>query len=208
MTAEELAALRGRPVSRETIARLTRFVALLGKWNPKINLVSAATLPEVWTRHILDSLQVYDLAGVADGHWVDLGTGGGFPGLVAAIVATEEAPDLRVTLVESDQRKAAFLATVLRETGVAADLRAERIEAVPPLAATILSARALAPLDRLLHHAARHLAPGGRALFPKGQSHAEEIAEALASWRFRVQKHPSRTDSQAVILEIGDISRG
>lgn len=208
MTAEELEALRGRSVSRETFARLTQFVALLRKWNPKINLVSAATLPEVWTRHILDSLQVYDLAGVAEGHWVDLGTGGGFPGLVVALLAAEEAPDLRVTLVESDQRKATFLATVLREAGVAADLRAERIEALPPLAATVLSARALAPLDRLLHHAARHLAPGGRALFPKGQSHAEEIAEALASWRFRVQKHPSKTDSQAVILEIGDISRG
>ena len=208
MTPEELSALRGRPVSRETFERLTQFVALLGKWNPTINLVSAATLPEVWTRHILDSLQVLDLAGVADGHWADIGTGGGFPGLVVALVAAEEAPDLRVTLVESDQRKAAFLAAVLRETGVAADLRAERIEALPPLAATVLSARALAPLDRLLHHAARHLAPGGRALFPKGQSHAEEIAEALASWRFRVQKHPSRTDSQAVILEIGDISRG
>lgn len=208
MTPDELSALRGRPVSRETFDRLARFVALLRKWNPKINLVSGATLPEVWTRHILDSLQVFDLAGVAEGHWVDLGTGGGFPGLVVALLAAEEAPDLRVTLVESDQRKAAFLATVLRETGVAADLRAQRIEALAPLAATILSARALAPLDRLLHHAALHLAPGGRALFPKGQTHAEEIAEALASWRFRVQKHPSRTDSQAVILEIGDISRG
>lgn len=208
MTPEDLAALRGRPVSRETFDRLETFVALLRKWNPKINLVSAATLPEVWQRHILDSLQVFDVAATTSGHWADLGTGGGFPGLVVALVAAEEAPELRVTLVESDQRKAAFLAAVLRETGVRADLRAERIEALPPLAADVLSARALAPLPRLLDHAARHLAPGGRALFPKGQTHGEEVAEGLASWQFRVQKHPSRTDSQAVILEIEDISRG
>lgn len=208
MKREDLAAARGRPVSRETYDRLAGFVALLEKWNPRINLVSAATLPEVWDRHILDSLQVFDLAGVTAGNWADLGTGGGFPGLVVALVAVEEAPDLRVTLVESDQRKAAFLATVLRETAVTAQVRAERIESLPPLAATVLSARALAPLPRLIDHAARHLAPGGKALFPKGQAHAQEVEQALASRRFRVQKHPSRTDSQAVILEIEDISRG
>ena len=208
MTPESLAALRGRPVSRETFDRLGRFVGLLEKWNPKINLVSAATLPDAWSRHILDSLQVFDIAAATEGHWADLGTGGGFPGLVVAILAHDEAPGLGVTLVESDQRKAAFLAAVLRETGVAARILAERIEAAPPLAADILSARALAPLDRLLSHADRHLAPNGRAIFPKGQSAESEVAQALASWRFRLQKHPSRTDSQAVILQIEDIKRG
>lgn len=208
MTPETLAGLRGRPVSRETFDRLSRFVALLEKWNPRINLVAASTLPAVWTRHIVDSLQVFDIAAVRTGTWADLGTGGGFPGLVVALVAAEEAPDLRVILVESDSRKAAFLAAALRETGIAADLRATRIEALPPLGAAVLSARALAPLTRLLDHAAQHLAPGGRALFPKGQAHDREVEEALASWRFRLQKHPSRTDPQAVILEIEDISRG
>lgn len=208
MTPERPSDLRGQSVSRETFDRLERFVALLEKWNPKINLVSPASLPEVWTRHVLDSLQVFDLAGATAGHWADLGTGGGFPGLVVAIVAAEEAPALRMTLVESDQRKAAFLAAALRETGVTATLLVQRIETVPPLAATILSARALAPLDRLLHHAAAHMAPNGKAFFPKGQAHAAEVTEALASWRFRLQKHPSKTDSQAVILEIEDLSRG
>lgn len=208
MTPEGLAALRGRPVSRETFDRLARFVALLEKWNPRINLVAGSTLPQVWERHILDSLQVFDLADAREGRWADLGTGGGFPGLVVALVAAEEAPGLHVTLVESDQRKAAFLASALREAGVTAKVAAARIESLPPLGATVLSARALAPLDGLLHHAARHLAPGGKALFPKGRSHEEEVAEALATWRFRVQKQPSRTDSQAVILIIEDISRG
>lgn len=207
MTPEDLAALRGRPVSRGTFDRLSRFVALLEKWNPKINLVSQSSLAEVWRRHVLDSLQVFDLGETRVGHWVDLGTGGGFPGLVVALVAAEEAPDLQVTLVEADQRKAAFLNSALREAGAKATVRAERIEALPPLAANVLSARALAPLDRLLHHAALHLAPGGRALFPKGQAHQAELAEALATWRFRVQKHPSKTDSQAVILDIEDIAR-
>lgn len=208
MNREDLAEQRGRPVSRETYDRLVRFVALLEKWNPRINLVSATSLPQVWRRHVLDSLQVFDLAAVQAGHWADLGTGGGFPGLVVALVAADEAPELNVTLVESDQRKAAFLASVLRETGVTATLRNDRIEALPPLNATVLSARALAPLDRLLQHAALHLARGGKALFPKGQAHADEVAEALATWRFRLQKHPSRTDSQAVILEIEDVARG
>ncbi len=208
MSPDELSDLRGRPVSRETAERLAAYVALLEKWTPRINLVSAATLREVWTRHILDSLQLHDLAGAVGGHWADLGSGGGLPGLVVAILAAAEAPDLRVTLVESDQRKAAFLSAALRETGVRATVRAERIEALPPLAADIVSARALAPLDRLLGYAARHMHPSGKAFFPKGRNCEAELAEALASWRFRYQKHPSRTDSQAVILQIEDIARG
>jgi 16S rRNA (guanine527-N7)-methyltransferase len=208
MTPAALSDLRGHDVSRETADRLAAFAALLAKWNARINLVSPATLREVWTRHIVDSLQVFDLAAVSEGHWADLGTGGGFPGLVVAIVAADEAPDLRVTLVESDQRKAAFLAAALRETGVRAAIRAERIEAADPLAADIVSARALAPLSRLLGHAVRHMSPAGKAFFPKGRSCDAELEEALASWRFRYQKHPSRTDSQAVILQIEDIARG
>lgn len=208
MTPDLLAQLRGRPVSRETFDRLAAFVALLEKWNPKINLVSSTTLSEVWQRHILDSIQVFDIANVTEGHWADLGTGGGFPGLVVAILAVEEAPALAITLVESDQRKAAFLATALRETGARATIRAERIEAVAPLGASILSARALARLDRLLDHAERHLNPNGRALFPKGLNAAKELEQALASRRFRYENHPSRTDSQAVILQIEDIARG
>ena len=202
--ADTLAALN---VSRETAARLDTYAALLEKWNPAINLVAKSTLAALWPRHILDSAQLLALAPPGARRWADLGSGGGFPGLVIAILAADTAPDLRLTLVESDRRKAAFLETVLRETGISATVAAERIEDLPPLAANIVSARALAPLPVLLGHAHRHLAPGGIALFPKGARHRGEIAESLERWRFSVQKHPSRTDPDAVILSIGDIER-
>lgn len=194
-------------VSRETSERLALYAALLEKWNPAINLVSRGTLANLWSRHFLDSAQIFELRPVDAGHWADLGSGGGFPGLVVAILAAEVAPDLRFTLVESDQRKATFLRTVLRETGVSADVRAERIETLAPLGADILSARALAPLTRLLDYASRHLSPAGRALFLKGATHAQEVDDALAHWRFDVQKFPSRTEPDSVILKIGGIAR-
>ena len=193
-------------VSRETSERLDRYAALLTRWNAKINLVSRASLAELWSRHIIDSAQLFALRPERAGHWADLGSGGGFPGLVIAILAAEAAPELRVTLVESDQRKAAFLATAARELDLRADVRAERIETLPPLGADVLSARALAPLDTLLGYAARHLAPAGRALFPKGARAAEEIAEARRHWRFDLIRHPSKTAPDSSILEIGAIA--
>lgn len=193
-------------VSRETRSRLETYESLLRKWNPAINLVAKSTLGDLWTRHFRDSAQLFDICPAGAPRWADLGSGGGFPGLVVAILAAERAPDLAVTLVESDVRKAAFLSTVARETELNVRVLADRIEAVPPLAADVLSARALAPLPQLLAFAERHLAPGGTALLPKGANHAAEIAEALATWRFDLQKHPSQTDSQAVILEVTGIA--
>lgn len=201
--AEALASL---DVSRETTARLDTYAELLRKWNPAINLVAKSTIPDLWTRHILDSAQV--LGFVQDVRtWADLGSGGGFPGLVIAILAAEKAPKLHVTLVESDQRKAAFLTAVLRETGVDATVLVTRAEDLEPLNADVVSARALAPLTELLEHAQRHLAAGGTALFPKGARAGTELAESLERWRFSVQKHASVTDPDAVILRIGDIAR-
>ncbi len=194
-------------VSRETQERLTAFAATLRQWNPRINLVAPASLDHLWDRHILDSLQLFALRPATARHWTDLGTGGGFPGLIVAILAAEQAPDLRLTLVESDRRKAAFLATAARAAGVKPRILAERAESLPPLQADVLSARALAPLTRLMSHAHRHLAPTGIALFPKGARHAEEIDEALADWRFTVQKIPSRTDPSGVILAIDGVAR-
>lgn len=201
------AALAALDVSRETEARLDAFVALVAKWNPAINLVARSTLPEIWNRHVLDSAQVFDLAPQGARHWADLGAGGGFPGIVVAILAAERAPQIKITLVESDQRKAAFLREAIRATGVKATVCADRIESLNPLMADVLSARALAPLSQLLAHAERHLAPGGVAIFPKGATHGAELAESLERWRFSVQKHPSRTDPDAVLLRIGDIAR-
>lgn len=198
--------LRLRHVSRETIDRLAQYEALLKKWNPAINLVAPSTIDAIWSRHFLDSAQIFDLAGSGE-HWADLGSGGGFPGMVVAILAAVERPDLRVTLVESDHRKAAFLNQVAHATGIEPSIRAERIEAAAPLAADILTARALAPLAKLLDFAARHLATGGKAIFPKGENSEAEIAEALETWRFSYEKVASRTAAEATILIIGGISR-
>lgn len=194
-------------VSRETLNRLDRYDALLRKWNPAINLVSRATLDDAWRRHFADSAQVLAVAPHPGNDWVDLGSGGGFPGLVVAILARELRPGLRVTLVESDRRKAAFLAEVARATGTDVAIRAERAETLEPLGADILSARALAPLGALLALAERHLKPGGTGLFLKGAQVDEEIAAALESFRFTLQKFPSRTDPNAVVLSVGDIER-
>ena len=194
-------------VSRETRERLSIYAALVQKWNPRINLVSRASLENLRARHIADSAQLHDLAPHPVAHWADLGSGGGFPGLVIAILAQETGTPGRVTLVESDARKSAFLRTVIRETGIAATVLTRRIEAAAPLGADVLSARALADLATLLGHAVRHLAPGGAAIFPKGASWRQEIAEAQSKWQFISRVDKSRTDPDAVILHITGVSR-
>ncbi len=194
-------------VSRETSERLATYAALLRQWNPKINLVSRATLEDLETRHIADSQQLFDLAPHPVQHWVDIGSGGGFPGLVIAICAMDSGSPQRVTLVESDQRKAAFLRTVIRETGAPAIVLAQRIEAIPAQQADVLSARALTDLSGLLEYAARHLMPEGICLFPKGATWQKEIDAARAQWRFDLQSVSSLTDPDAVILKIKGIAR-
>jgi len=189
-------------VSRETTARLKHYLWLLQKWNPTINLVAKSTLAEAWNRHFMDSDQIFSSISDVATHWVDLGSGGGFPGLVVAIIGAEKAPDMSVTLVESDQRKAVFLRTVARETGVTVKVLAQRAEDIAPLAANVVSARALAPLKSLLEYTSRHIAQDGVAIFPKGENYRQEITDALASWRFDLQLSPSRTESRAVILTI------
>ena len=196
-----------RDVSRETAERLADYAALLRTWNPKINLVSKQTLSDLETRHFDDSAQLIALAPPDATTWADLGSGGGFPGLVVAILAAERRPSLRVTLVESDQRKAVFLRTVAQRTGVLVTVLSDRIEAVPPLGADLLSARALAPHATLVDHADRHLRPGGTALLPKGANWRAEVDEALERWRFRCENLPSATSPDGVILRIGDIHR-
>ncbi|HQY42557.1 MAG TPA: 16S rRNA (guanine(527)-N(7))-methyltransferase RsmG [Paracoccaceae bacterium] len=199
--------LAGRTVSRETMDRLEVYEALLRKWNPAINLVSRSSLDQLWYRHFEDSAQIFSLCAAESGTWTDLGAGGGFPGLVVAILAVEAKPDLSVTLVESDQRKAAFLSTVAREVGVKARILPQRIEATPALGADVMSARALAPLTKLLAYADLHLRRDGQALFPKGATYREEIDQAFETWRFSHEATPSMTDPSSVILSIRDIER-
>ncbi|GHF35395.1 16S rRNA (guanine(527)-N(7))-methyltransferase RsmG [Seohaeicola zhoushanensis] len=195
-----------RNVSRETSERLDIYESLLIKWNPKINLVSRNSLAELRSRHFADSLQIYDLA-PPEGHWCDLGSGGGFPGLIVAIRAAEAPNPRPVTLIESDQRKAAFLRTAAREMGVACKVLSERIELAEPQNAQVLSARALAELSVLLGFAERHLAPEGLALFPKGASWKKEVDNARREWSFDCQPITSETEPAAAILSIKGVSR-
>ena len=194
-------------VSRETLEWLEKYAELLLKWNPAINLVSKSTLKDLWSRHMLDSAQIFSLAPKTATRWVDLGSGGGFPGLVVAAMAKESRPDLRVMLVESDQRKAAFLRTVSRELSLDTQILSQRIEDLTEISADVVSARALAGLPRLLSWSETLLRPGGVCLFPKGATVENEIQEALASWSFVAEKFPSRTDSNATILRIGEFRR-
>lgn len=194
-------------VSRETAERLAIYSALLEKWNPRINLVSRASLAQHRARHFADSAQLYTLVPHPVEHWVDLGSGGGFPGLVIAILAAEGGSPACVTLVESDVRKSAFLATVIRETGVNATVITDRIETIPPLGADIVSARALADLSTLLGFAARHMTPEGHALLPKGATWQDELAAAQTAWQFTHRVVKSMTEAGSVILHVRGISR-
>ncbi len=194
-------------VSRETTEMLENYVDLLRKWNPRINLVSRSSMDDVWQRHILDSMQVFDIAQPATGHWADLGSGGGFPGLVVAIMSRSGTGSLAVSLIESDQRKAAFLRTVVRELDLNAKVICGRIEQVPPLNADFLSARALSDLTGLLTFTERHLSKGGVALFPKGENWQKELEDAKSNWNFDCQVVTSKTEPASAILKITGVTR-
>lgn len=193
----------GLDVSRETLLKLDLYLELLKKWNPKINLVAPSTLKGSAERHFLDSAQILKHSPVRAGKWVDLGSGGGFPGLVLAIIASETMPDLSFTLVESDLRKASFLRTVIRETNITTKVVADRIESIASLGGQVVSARALAALPKLLGFVAHHMASDGVALLPKGENWKSELEEARKTWDFSSKTHQSVTQSNAVILEIG-----
>lgn len=209
----ELAALRAEDrervldrfiVSRETLERLDRYVELLVAWQARLNLVAPSTLGEVWTRHVADSLSLEQRL-PAFRRAIDLGSGAGLPGLIIAAVRADDGAS--VDLVESNAKKAAFLRTVQRETGLPGTVHAARIEDCGEAlaAAEIVTARALAPLDQLLGLVAPHIAPTTRCFFAKGRSHEQEINAAAAHWRFSMVKHESALADGSVVLEIGDI---
>lgn len=189
-------------VSRETTAQFERLENLIRLWNPKINLVSKTTIEDLRTRHIADSLQVAEAAEHCD-TWADLGSGGGFPGLVVAICK----PEADVVLVEADQRKAVFLRRAVGELGLNARVVSSRIEEIEPLRSDVISARALAPLEKLIPLALRHGRPDTRYVFPKGARFREEIEIARRSWRFEIDVRPSRIDKEAAILIMERIER-
>ena len=192
-------------VSRETQERLDIYLELLRKWSPKINLVSPVSLKDAARRHFDDSLQIASLTPEGAKSWIDMGSGGGFPGAVVAIALAGSG--LEMTLIESDQRKAAFLRTVSRETKTPFMVIAQRTEDVPAMNCDVVSARALAPLADLLEYAEPHLVPHGKALFMKGGSWRNEVRDAQKTWRFTCDAHTSMTNPDAAVLEIGGLSR-
>jgi 16S rRNA (guanine527-N7)-methyltransferase len=189
-------------VEQELRRRLDAFAELVRHWNATVNLIAPGDLGAIWTRHIEDCLQLVPLVPAGAARAIDLGSGGGFPGLVIAI-----ATGISFDLIESDRRKAAFLREAVRATGAPATVHPSRIEtaAVPP--APLVTARALARLPRLLELAAPKLAPGGTCLFMKGAAVEAELTEAAARWQMRVERIPSRTDPAAAILRISEIAR-
>jgi 16S rRNA (guanine527-N7)-methyltransferase len=197
-------------VSRETIERLQIYVELLRKWQSTINLVSRDSLADVWRRHMLDSAQLAELIPADSARAttiLDMGSGAGFPGLVLAILGLEPERQWAVHLVESDSRKVAFLATVAREAGVAVTLHNKRLENTPPIAAEIVTARALAPLEKLVDYADRFLISGGQCLFLKGVTAEDELTTARKTWKMAIDRLPSRSGPTGVVLRVRDISR-
>ncbi len=200
MTPDDFAA--AVDVSRETLARLTAYVALLEKWQNTVNLVGRGTLSDVWRRHILDSAQLYSLLPAPLGHVVDLGSGAGFPGLVLAIMGAED-----VELIEANTRKCAFLREVARVTNTRVTITNDRIEGKAPRIADVVTARALAPLPRLLDYAKAYVGPDTICLFLKGQRLHEELTEAQKAWKMGVTTIPSLSDTGGSVLCLRKLSR-
>jgi 16S rRNA (guanine527-N7)-methyltransferase len=193
-------------VSRESGERLEIYASLLLQWQTHINLIGASTRDDIWTRHIADALQLLSLIPQGIRSLVDLGSGAGIPGLILAI-----ARPLEAHLFESNLKKGAFLREAARRTGVSAHIHSLRIEQAQSLAQTIraevVTARALAPLPRLLDYAAPFLENGATGYFHKGQEVDAELTEATKSWKIKFESHPSMTDSRGVILVVKEAHR-
>jgi 16S rRNA (guanine527-N7)-methyltransferase len=191
-------------VSRETQQRLDRFVDLLLLWQQKTNLISPSTIPNLWTRHVADSLQLLDLAPNDVLHWADFGSGGGFPAIPIAC-ALAERPGAQVHLVESNGKKAAFLREAIRVTGAPAQVHQERVENYGERSGDnieVVSARALAPLKTLCDQAFPLIARGAIGLFPKGQDVDAELTEAAKYWSIEADKVPSKTSPEGCIVVV------
>jgi 16S rRNA (guanine527-N7)-methyltransferase len=205
---DKAAALALTPVPPETEARLDRYVSLLVEWQAKTNLVAPSTLPHLWTRHVADSLQLLSLAPSAK-IWIDLGSGGGFPGVVLAC-ALAETPGANVHLVERNAKKAAFLREAVRVTSASATVHLAGIgDIVDRIGsrADCITARALAPLHQLVGFAEPFVSGGAKALFLKGQDVEAELTEATKYWNIEPRLHSSRTGGHGWIVELDRIER-
>jgi 16S rRNA (guanine527-N7)-methyltransferase len=209
LRADKARALALTPVSRETEARLDRFIDLLLIWQAKTNLVAPSTLPQLWTRHVADSLQLLPLAPPEVKVWVDFGSGGGFPAIPVAC-ALADRPGAMVHLVESNNKKAAFLREAVRALNLPAKVHAQRIEDFGDSfgdSADVVSARALAPLKTLCDQAVPLIARGAVGLFLKGQDVDAELTEAAKYWSIEAEKVPSKTSPDGCIVVVRSLKR-
>lgn len=197
-------------VSRETMERFYLYESLVLKWQSRINLVSESSLQDLWGRHMWDSAQLTQIVPPKSKVWVDLGSGAGFPGLVVALIGAD---DNFVHLIESDQRKCAFLREVVRQTQAAAEVHNIRIEAlkgsteVIPDHVDVITSRACAPLDRLLGYAFQFWGPDTVALLHKGRNTDSELTDAAEYWNMSYELIPSLSDPDGVILKVTELSK-
>jgi len=199
--------LRYVNVSRETIECLKLYESEIIKWNPAINLVSKSSISDMWVRHFLDSAQIWQQRPESVKSWLDLGSGAGFPGVIVALLAKNDSPMTHITLVESDKRKAAFLINICHLLKLTVTVAQQRAETLRPQKADVISARALAPLDKLLNYADRHCEKHTIMLFQKGEKVESELTQARKYWTFNANKTPSVTHSGGVLLQIGGLGR-
>jgi 16S rRNA (guanine527-N7)-methyltransferase len=201
---EEFAACAS--VSRETLKLLTLYAAMLEDWNARQNLVSEASLQSMWRRHFWDSAQLVKFIPKQAKSLVDLGTGAGFPGLVLAALKRDD-PEFKIVLYEATAKKCRFLEAVAERLALVVDIRQGRIEDSPRQIFDVITARACAPLSKLLAYAQRFWGKDTVAVFLKGQNVEPELTQSHKSWRMRVERHPSQSDASGVILEIHELRR-
>ncbi len=195
-------------VSRETLSRLESYADRLCQWQSRINLISSSTIPDLWRRHIIDSAQIYPHIHQAK-TCLDIGSGAGFPGLVISLLAKADQKDLTVTLVESDGRKAAFLLDIINRLELSATVIAKRVEDLAPWPCDVVTARACAPLHKILAYGAPFLAdrPEGEFVLLKGKTAEEELTVANEWWKFQADRIQSRTDPGGVVLRLKAVER-
>lgn len=194
-------------VPRETEDRLKEFLELLTRWNRRINLLSRVESTDLWKRHVLDSAQIFPLRSLETRSWLDLGSGAGFPGLVCAAIAAAREEPIRFTLVEADNRKAAFLREAARQLELDLDVVNQRAETVALPPQDVVTARALTALDSLLSLSHPFIHDSTRLLFPKGRKAESELTSARRNWHIRVVRVPSRTDPESKIFQISEVRR-
>ena len=193
-----------KTVSRETYQDFLTYRSLLEKWNRKVNLVSSNTLSNFMIRHVLDSAQLLKYVEIHSGRWLDIGSGGGFPGIPLAIISKNEYPHYKFTFMDSNSKKCFFLEEACKNLEIEADIICGRIEQVNPVKCDFIVSRALAPLNDLLAYSKIHRKDKGKSLFLKGKNVHNEISYAKGKWFFNFYLHQSLSDKEGKILEIND----